>query len=103
MGLRHGVISPPNLTFYKTVSVLLSLYPSLIIPFFYLPRFILLDFPSISSQTSLPFLSCHRTTTTRLDQKQYPRRVPIVRIELLLLGFCSSSCQYRLDCNLRMC
>ena len=32
----------------------------------YLPRYTLPNFPSISSQTSLPFLSCcHRTTTTK--------------------------------------
>ena len=53
------------LTFYRSFSYILFI--------FYFFRFTLLDFPSISSswQDSLPFLSCHRTRTTRTRSNVY--------------------------------
>ena len=57
------VASPPKSTPRRFPSYLL-LYFLLI---FYLPRFTVLDFQSVSSLGSLPFLPCcHRTTTTAL-------------------------------------
>ena len=62
---------PPYPPSYKTVPVLLSLLPSLIFPLnVYLPRFILPDFPSTSSQASLPFSSCHRTIKRKRKKKE---------------------------------
>ena len=54
----------------KTLPVLPSFDPSYLIIFFYLPRCTLPNFLSVSSLSSLPFLSCcHQTTTTSISMK----------------------------------
>ena len=57
------VISPPNSTTRRFPSYLLLTLLLYLLFIFYLPRCTLPDFPSVSSLTSLPFLSCcHQTT-----------------------------------------
>ena len=57
--------SPPNSTLRRFPSYLLLTFLLYFLLIFHLPRCTLLNFPSVSSLTSLPFLSCcHRTATT---------------------------------------
>ena len=56
--------TPRQLQFYFLLTLLLYF-----LFIFYLPRFTLPDFTSMSSQTSSPFLSCCHRTTTYVNSK----------------------------------
>ena len=59
------VTSPPNSTPRRFPSYLLFTILLYFLSIFYHPRWTLLDFPSVFSLASLPFLyCCHRTTST---------------------------------------
>ena len=59
--------SPPNSTPRRFPYYLLLTFLLYFLLIFYLPHCTLPDFPSVSSQVSLPFLSCYRTATTSIS------------------------------------
>ena len=73
--------SPPNSTSRLFLSYLLMTLLLYFLSIFYYLRCTLQDFPSVSSQASLPFLSCHRQQQPKkiLVYNQYNRTNDIIR------------------------